>query len=340
MPDLSTHYHEIRGRFGYDPVDVDLGTLPATYLARKFAAVDGRRALAAAPDRATLVATGVGMTGPPHVGTLGQLHNAVVLQEAGLDVQLVLADLEPYHGGADLAEVRRLAARYRWLALELGFDPDSGVLRTQSEATAVMRSAHRQARYYAPGEDGYGPDAEPTDWEEAVAADYDAADTEEPGPTSEAAATHSTLLHLADFLHPLARRGYDQVVIQLGIDEHGLTLATRAFAAETPVEGAIVGLHGRLVPGLGPHPKMAKRIPGSGITLAMDPGTVSDRVREAAAGGGDPGDSPAFAMMRLASPCGPAELDRRASACRAGGETWEATVAEYADHLADLAGRW
>ncbi len=340
MPDLTTHYREIRERFGYDAVDVGLGDVPASHLRRKFAAVDDGDALERATDRATLVVTGVGMTGPPHVGTLGQLHNARLLQDAGLDVQLVLADLEPYHAGADLAEVRRLAARYRSLALELGFDPDQGVLRTQSAGTGAMRTAHLLAPHYAPDAGDYWPDPDPTDWEAAVAADYEAAASDRAGPTSEAAATHSTLLHLADFLHPLADGGYDQVVVALGIDEHVLAPATRAFARDAGVAGTVAGLHARMVSGLGDHPKMAKSVPGSGITLDMAPDDVRERVLEAATDGGDPATSPVFAMLRLASPHGPAALERRAAACRAGGPTWAAAVAEYADYLADLARRW
>jgi hypothetical protein len=45
-------------------------------------------------------------------------------------------------------------------------------------------------------------------------------------------------------------------------------------------------------------------------------------------------------MMRLASPCGPAAFTRRRRACSEGGEVWTAAIAEFADHLADLAARW
>lgn len=340
MPDLQAHYREIRERYGYDEVDVALGDVPASSLRRTFAAVDDREALASATERSTLVAMGVGMTGPPHVGTLGQMHNAVVLQEAGLDVQFVIADLEPYHGGADREAVRRLAARYRWLLLELGFDPDQGVLRTQSEAADVIRTAQRLARYYTPEASGYSPDGEPTAWERAVAADYDRAAKAPDGPTSEVADAHSAMLHAADFLHPLARQGYEQVIIALGIDEHELTLSTRAFARDAPVEGTVAGLHSRMVTGLGEHPKMAKSVPGSAIHLAKDPATVRERVRGAATDGGDPGASPVFAMLCLASPYGPDELDRLNRACRAGGDDWDPAVAAYADYLADLAAGW
>jgi tryptophanyl-tRNA synthetase len=186
----------------------------------------------------------------------------------------------------------------------------------------------------------YGPDTAPTAWEAALADAYDRDGEGPTGPTSDAADAHSAVLHLADFLHPLTA-GYEQVVIALGVDEHALTLGTRRFLADAPVEGTVAGLHARLVPGLGDYPKMSKSIPGSGVTLAMDPETVRERVREADTDPVTaPEASPVFTMMCLASPYGPDELDRLEHLHREGGEEWAAARAAYADYLAGLGARW
>lgn len=345
-----THYETVRERNGYDrPARIDW--LSDAGLDRRFVAVDGRETVASALDRETLVCMGVGMTGPPHLGTVGQILTGVELQAAGLDVQFVVADLEPYHGGADLGRVRRLAERYREVILELGFDPKQGVLRTQEEAREVMHTAELLAPYYAPdewnsegrdGDAGGGPDPPATDWEAAVRRIYeeesDAEVSDDGGPTSEAASTHSAVLHGADFLHPLYAEGYEQVIIALGVDEHRLTPRTRRFRDAAPVEGAVAGLHSRMVPGFGTVPKMSKSI-GAGISLDMRAESIRERFVESA-DGGDPAASPTFQAMCLASRYDSGRLDELERACAEGGEAWAEAKREYADYVAGLAEGW
>lgn len=333
MPRLDAHYRETRRRHGYDDPSFADGPLPAR-LARTFVAADGD--VAGLTDDDTLVTTGVGMTGPPHLGTLGQLLTARQLQAAGVDVQFVLADLEPYHGGRDLEAVRTLAERFRAFALDCGIDPDAGRLRTQETAREVMHTGHLLAPYY---DGSHWPDFEPTAWETAVGEAYESVDRPSEGPTSEAASHHSAVLHLADFLHPL-RTGYDRVVLAFGIDEHALTPATRAFLADTPVEGSVAGLYTRMVPGLGDAPKMGRSIPESGIHLGMAPDRIRALLTGPEADADRPADSPAFQAMCLASPFDAERLDALEAACRADDEAWAAARDEYAAYVADLAARW
>jgi len=346
MSRLADHYEAVREHNGYDRV---AGIDWLAPLERRFVAVGGRETVAAARERPTLVCMGAGLTGPPHLGTVGQLLTGVALQEAGLDVQFVLADLEPYHGGADRERVRRLAERYRAFALDLGFDPDRGTLRTQSEARDVMATGHRLARYYAPDE-WDGADDPGTAWSEAVAEAYDrgrpgddreATDgdggDDRAAPTSEAADAHSAVLHGADFLHPLAEGSYEQVVVALGVDEHGLTPWTREFRDAASVSGRVAGLHTRMIPGFD-GPKMSKSI-DAGVSLAADPERVRERVATAPDGGG-PSESAVFAAMCLASRYDTDDLAELATDCEAGGEAWAAARAEYADEAAALARRW
>ncbi|PSP77041.1 hypothetical protein BRC70_01025, partial [Halobacteriales archaeon QH_6_68_27] len=316
-------------------------------LDRRFVAVDGRETVAAALDRGTIACMGVGMTGPPHLGTVGQVLTGIELQAAGLDVQFVIADLEPYHGGADLERVRRLAERYREFALDVGFDPKRGVLRTQEAAREVMHTAELLAPYYAPErwddddeEDSDGDDEGETPWSRAVRKLYeDAADgSGSDGPISEAASTHSALLHGADFLHPLYAQGYEQVVVTLGVDEHGLTPWSRRFRDAAPVEGAIAGLHTRMVSGFGNTPKMSKSV-GAGVSLDMKPEVIRDRFANAG-DGGDPSASPTFQAMCLVSRYESGELDRLERLCAEGGEAWVDARRAYADYVVELAERW
>jgi tryptophanyl-tRNA synthetase len=339
MARLEAHYETVRERNGYDRVS-GIDWLVEAGLDRRFVAVDGRGTVEAATDRETTVCMGVGMTGPPHLGTVGQILTGIALQAAGLDVQFVLADLEPYHGGAGLGRVRRLAERYREFALELGFDPKQGVLRTQEAAREVMHTAELLAPYYAPGDWGDGADTPATDWERAVGALYEerASDDSAAGPTSEAASAHSSVLHGADFLHPLYAEGYEQVIVALGFDEHGLTPWTRRFRDAASVEGSVAGLHSRMVPGFGDVPKMSKSV-GAGVSLDMSGEAVRKRFASAD-DGGDPAASATFQAMCLASRYGAERLDRLESLCLADGEAWADARRAYADYVAGLAGRW
>lgn len=335
---LAEHYETVRQRNEYDDV-ADIDVLAG--LERRFVAVDGREAVAAALERPTIACMGVGMTGPPHLGTVGQILTGIELRRAGLDVQFVIADMEPYHGGADWDRVRGLAEHYRAFARDLGFDPDQGVLRTQSEAHGVMATGHRLARYFDPDEWDDGDDADETEtaWSREVRELYERefAEAADGGPTSDAASAHSGVLHGADFLHPLHAQGYDQVVIALGIDEHELTLRTRQFLAATPVDGTVAGLHGRMVPGFD-APKMSKSI-DVGVSLDQDPESIRERIATAP-DDEDPAESAAFQAMCLASRYDAKTLDRLEAACEDGGDEWERARNEYAEYVADLARRW
>jgi tryptophanyl-tRNA synthetase len=163
-------------------------------------------------------------------------------------------------------------------------------------------------------------------------------ESEREGPTSEAASAHSSVLHGTDFLHPLYAEGYEQVIVALGVDEHGLTPWSRRFRDAAPVEGAIAGLHTRMVPGFGDTPKMSKSV-GAGVSLD----TKSVVIRERFVGvddGGDPGASATFQAMCLASRYGSRELERLEETCVAGGEAWVDARREYVEYVVELAERW
>ncbi|GAB3689380.1 hypothetical protein GCM10028857_24640 [Salinarchaeum chitinilyticum] len=354
MSRLATHYESVRKRFGYDAVDDTVAPPWLQPLRRRFVAADDAVVLESALDRPTLVCMGVGMTGSPHLGTVGQLLTAIELQEAGLDVQFVLADLEPYHDGANAERIGRLAERYREFALDLGFDPDRGVLRTQSEAYDVMATGHRLARYYQPADwQGADDEASETAWEEAVESLYASEDgksgngeSRSAGPTSDAAAAHSSVLHGADFLHPLCERGheegsvgeYEQILLAFGIDEHGLASWTRQFRDAAGVSGRIGGLYTRMVPGFDGVPKQSKSI-GAGVSLDADPGIVHEQIASAP-DANEPERSTVFEAMCFASRYDVDRLDAFEAACESGGAEWDDARRAFAESVAGLAERW
>ncbi len=177
-------------------------------------------------SRNRLFMASAGMSGPPHLGTLSQMHAARELADAGLDVQFLLADVEK-HVGAGLSReyVTDLADRYRGLLREVGY---TGEIRTQAEDREVMHTAIVLSRYYE-GDLLGDVDWEPTEWEQALERAYEAdgIDRSEGEPVTEFARRQTGVLCTADFLHPLLNDGYDTFVVVLGAEEHALTLRNR-----------------------------------------------------------------------------------------------------------------
>ncbi|MCD2202241.1 hypothetical protein [Halobacterium sp. KA-6] len=338
MSALLDHYEAVREEFDYDRPDVDIGSLSASLVDRAFVATTDTDALREADDRDTLFVASAGLTGTPHVGTVAQMYAVKRLHEAGLDTQFLLADYEKYASdGRDLDVVRSLADDYRTFLDRIGY---GGEVRTQYDDRDVMQTAFRLAPYFE-FEDGPTFDVEPTEWVEQLRTVYDDDQLTHDDATG---ATRfggrvASLLCLADFLHPTVEDDYDQTVFVLGVDEHALVLANEYYTEKTPFEPAFEGLFTRMVPGLNSYPKMAKTIPGSGITMDMSPERVRRLVHEAD-DGATPAESTVYQMLCLVSEHDDQRLGELADACRAGGEEWDAAVAAYADFLADLAAAW
>lgn len=339
-PDAAV-YETIAERGGYDPPPVPLGDLPEPYLRRAFAFGDGADRFAAglAAGEPAVALVGVSTTGPPHVGTLGQVRAARRLQAAGVEVEFVVADLAACNAaGRDLATVRALADRYVAFVEALGFDEDRGRVRTQSGARDVLLTAQLLSRYYDPDAAGAG-DPGPTAFERDLEAAYGAADPvgEE---TTAFAGDQVSLLLVADAAHPVLSLGYEHVLFVGGADNHGLAAFYNRVLAETPYDVRTAGLYTKLVGGLEGYPKMSKSIPASTLSLSASPERIREVVCERAEAYDAPGESLVFQILRLASDRDPAELPAVAAACAAGGEEWAATKREFADHLVEVAETW
>lgn len=338
MSALPDHYEAVREAFDYDHTDVDIGSLSASLAERAFGATTDADALQKANDRDTLFVASAGLTGTPHVGTVAQMYAVKRLHEAGFDAQFLLADYEKYASdGRDLDVVRSLADDYRTFLDRIGY---GGEVRTQYGDRDVMQTAFRLAPHFE-FEDGPTFDTEPTEWVEQLRSAYDDDQLTHDDATgaTKFGGRVASLLCLADFLHPTVGEDYDQTVFVLGVDEHALVLANEYYTAKTPFAPAFEGLFTRLVPGLNGYPKMAKTIPGSGITMDMAPERVRRLVHEAD-DGATPPESTVYQMLCLVSEHDGQRLAKLADACRAGGEEWDAAVAAYADFLADLAAAW
>ncbi|PSQ49141.1 hypothetical protein BRD19_04725 [Halobacteriales archaeon SW_7_65_23] len=336
---LDAHNSGVREQRGYDGVTEGIGDLSAAYCRERFAFTDSAAALAAATPADTLVSVGISPTGEPHVGTLGQLESAIAFQEAGFDVQVILADQVVYNArGGSLSALTDLAERYAAFLRERGFDPEEGELVIQSESFGVLSTAFRLAPEYDPGADGPAAEHEPTAFEEALAAAYE--DVELPDGASAFSEQLCGLLLAADTVGPLQSGEYERVVLALGADNVGFGRSIDALRAKAGVEGSVVGLYSHLVPGVDGTPKMSKSIPESSLHLGMAPDDLRKRVRDPALDAADPAESVVYGMVRHASPFSGEERAALREARAADDERWSDAVEEYADYLAETAREW
>ena len=367
MASLEDHYDALRDRDRYEPVDdLALGDLPPAETRRRFVAGEDARAFADVHGTDGLLTFGVSVTGPPHVGTLGQMQTAIALQRAGFDVQFVVADVEPYStGGYALGAVRERASRFVALLDALGFDRDQGRLRSQYGAEDVAHTAYHLSRYADPDADRDRADLDPTAWERANRDAYDASgvdatalgesDLPADWEPSEFTRRMDGFLMVADMLHPLVAEDYPANCIVMGADERSLRPMVQGVRDRAPTDGTLHALYTRLVPGLDDHPKCSRRIPDSRLTLDAD----VDVIRAAGRGDGsaasdsevgDANDSDQTAprmpddvvleAMRLASS---ADAERVAAWRRARDEdeeAWRAARAAFAEELAEYAREW
>jgi tryptophanyl-tRNA synthetase len=95
-----------------------------------------------------IVTSGVGLSGPPHAGTVCQILRMAALRRAGFTVQFVLGDLDAYNARArSLEEVHALADQYRLFLQGLGFEGENVTVRTQEQHLHILRTAYLIARH-------------------------------------------------------------------------------------------------------------------------------------------------------------------------------------------------
>ncbi len=268
------YYSRTIDTFGYkalglSDIERDLGGLGQQEARKRFLChLDIDSFLTVPRERRTYI-TGIGMSGPPHAGTLVQMRNAIRFQAAAENVTVVLGDLDAYNGkNKPYEEVSSTADDYRAFLEGLGFSGAAGTCRHQRDSLDELRTMYLSARFVE--------DADFDDVEEDNHAYYSSLGIVDSHMTL--ARKLSLLLMSADFLQ--AGQLYDGVAVSLGIDEHRYVRYSQNLKTRLTPESSLRGtfdfaaLYTRMTPGYGGHPKMSKSIPGSGISLSMKPDEI------------------------------------------------------------------
>ncbi len=332
-----SYYRQVLVEFGYTPFDLrqfdfsvaglDANTLNARYLCHHHADQYLR-----VPRNRRIVTTGFGMSGLPHLATISHILKMIELQQGGERCQIVLGDLDAYNGKArPYSEVRELAEKFREYTRRLGFDPKTGVVRSQEKHLPALEAMYLLGRY-------------------VDQSDFDAAEEDNHGyyverglvdPTMTFRRALSLALMTGDFL--ALGQDYDAVLVMLGVDEHRYVRFAQQVRdrldEHVPLRSAfaLTATYTRMISGFGGHPKFSKSIPGSALDVTTPPEAVHDLL---AAEPSVPEESSAYQLMCQMPRYDSATLVELHTRCLEAGPAWRRAVSDFADYVVDLISRW
>jgi tryptophanyl-tRNA synthetase len=334
-------YHDyVLREFGYrrvefEPIAFGLGGMKLDDLRHRWLCHFGGREFAKnlADGSLSQVVTGMGMSGAPHLGTLGQIYRAISLQNAGLAVEIVLGDLDAYNSrGLPLAQTTELAERYRVFIGRLGFDLSRGSARLQSGSPEVALEAARLARY---AEDKQFAEAE----DPIISAAYTSY-----GVYRQIGfpIKYAMLLMSADITYARTR-GVKNILVTVGLEEHKYVRLARTLLGPIDGEVLIAGMYSRVLPGLAGFPKMSKSIPESGVHAGMGPDAIAAAIRREDAIRGQNGLSLVVQMLPITANLADFAIDDMEKVrddCRASNDSWTRMVNHYIEHLNSVFSSW
>lgn len=327
------YYKKTILKYGYNPIDFspldfEFHSVPSRVMSNKWLCHSGIDHISTVDE--TLVTTGVGMSGVPHMGTLSQILRIIFLQKSGLKVQMVLGDLDAYNArNKSLEDVSALSKKYYDFIVKLGFDVKKGILRTQYERLDILQTSYLISKYVS---------------------DQDFLDTEE--DLSElyiekkiyAGITfpvkQAILLMVSDFIHLGLEDGYKNVVVMLGLEEHQYVLLTRKVIDAMKLPISLYGLYSKVIKGLNGYPKMSKSMRESTISVDMPAETIRNLILEQPDDFYNPSDSVVFQLMSSVSFYDSEELTKLYQHCQEKGEEWTRAKKAYAEMLAEICQLW
>jgi len=342
----SQYYEAVMKEFGYNPLEFEcvsfsLGQLTKEDLQRQWLChMNGSSFAKAQRDgKRVIVATGFGLSGVPHMGTLSQIIRSLRLQQAGIPVQIVLGDLDAYNGkNIELEQTRRLADSYRAFILNLGFNSSSpNSLRAQYDALTTLRMAYLIGHFM--------DDEMFANTEEDLHGFY--SEQGKVDPVMSYRRKLSLNLMIADFLELLAFGGFDAVMVVLGIDEHRYVNFGRETLQRAQAE-QIAWFHGKqysamysgIIRGFHGYPKMSKSFPQSGITVDMSAEEIARLIEHGEIVTQFPETNVVYQMISSVSLYGNEEIKEAHEECRKQSEHWRNIKREYSKHLYKLCQLW
>ncbi|OJI09365.1 MAG: hypothetical protein COV08_01275 [Candidatus Vogelbacteria bacterium CG10_big_fil_rev_8_21_14_0_10_49_38] len=332
--------------FGYSPLEFEaisfaLGVLTKEDLQRQWLCHmnGGSFAELSRLRRPAIAATGFGLSGIPHMGTLSQILRAIRLQKAGIPVQIVLGDLDAYNGkNVPLERTLELASQYRAFILNLGFDSFApSILRAQYDSLTTLRTSYLIGRYM--------DDEMFLKAEEDLHGFYSVQGKVD--PVMSYRRKLSLNLMIADFLELLVDGGFDAVLVFLGIDEHqyvnfGRRTIERCIAEKPDWFNGkcYAALYSSIIGGFHGYPKMSKSFPQSGITVDMSAEEILSLIEFGEPPTQFPETNVVYQMISSVSLYDNDIIEEAYVECRKQSRRWSAMKRDYAKHLHQLCRKW
>jgi len=339
------YYNSLMKEFGYNPLEFEkinfsLGKLNKEDLQIRWLCHHGGHKFSRElHKRKSIVTTGLGLTGVPHIGTLSQILRSIALQKAGIPVQMVLGDLDAYnHKAKPLQEALELVEKYRKFILRLGFKPNfPSILRAQYNELQVLRTSYLIGHFI--------------DHKMFNGTEEDLHNFYSKRGKIDEEMTYRRQLSLnlmtADFIDLHFTRGFNNVLVMLGVDEHQYV----RFAEETirriklsdqfkDFDLNLSALYSPLIRGFYNYPKMSKSFPKSGITMDMKEDEIKDKIMSGEGNYDKPENNVVYQMMVAASYYTPIELKQRYNWCLNRSNEWEKAKEDYAKMLIKICSLW
>lgn len=275
-----------------------------------------------------IITTGVGLSGIPHMGTLSQILRALYLQKNGVNVQIVLGDLDSYNArGKDISYVTELSKKYEDFILQLGFNSELGVLRNQIDYPKINQTAYFLSKYVS--------DKDFLDTEEDLSSLYIEKNVYK-GITFPV--KQAILLMISDFIE--LTNNYSDVVVMLGLEEHRYVLLARKILNAMCIDSNISAIYSRIIRGLNGYPKMSKSIKGSAISVDMTSQEIIKTIVNENDDFDIPDNSVVFQLIMSVSDYSTEELSIIYGECKEKGSSWISRKKEYAERLAKICSIW
>jgi len=340
------YYDRLIKEFGYNPIGFEqisfsLGDLTASDLQKFWLChMNGNIFSEAKKCGENIIATtGFGMSGVPHIGTLGQILRMIRLQKNGIPVQIVLGDLDAYNGkNMELQYVQTLSSSYKKFIIDLGFNVDHpNILRSQDCSLSTLRLAYLLGRYM---DDQMFVDAE-EDLHNIYAKN---------GKVDDLMSYRRKLslnLMTADFLELLCHNNYNNVLVVLGIDEHKYVNFAKKVIEKASREHAdwfmnkhYSAMYSGMLKGLYGFPKMSKSFPDSGIRVDMSAETIREKITNGETVTSFPETNVIYQMIAWASLYDKEQIEEAYIECKKQSSLWKKIKNEYIIHLSGLCKRW
>jgi len=332
------YYKDLIKKHGYDEIDFEainfsLNSLNVSALERKFVCHHHGDIFAKNLNegKRSIVTTGFGLSGHPHLGSISEMLKMIEFQKAGLDTQIVLGDLDSYNARKQsLPIVRKRVESFTDFILNLGYKDTRKGIRDQYSHQDVIHTAYLVSHYL--------DDKDFEEAEEDLSYLY-----KDNGIYKKISfpMKMALLLMVADFIHLGLVEGYENILITLGIEEHKYVLLTKKVVERMGLKFHIGAMYGKIIKGLSGYPKMCKSIKGSAIDVTTPRETRVELITSNSDSREDPEQNAVYQMMEQTSRYDEITLDRLHEICKTGSnKDWLSVRHKYAEDLNELLEAW